>query len=118
MGNFELTIKELEAAIAIIEIMEHPDYFFLGELHRSRGQAYLRINELTKSQHALLKAESYLKQLLDDLLEQDTDDSSLSKQAKTTLKNEIGKTRVALAHTLTQLANTMIKESKVYESKS
>jgi hypothetical protein len=37
MGNFELTIKELEAAIAIIEIMEHPDYFFLGELHRSRG---------------------------------------------------------------------------------
>lgn len=42
----------------------------------------------------------------------------MSKQAKTTLKNEIAKTRVALAHTLTQLANTLIKESKVYESKS
>jgi hypothetical protein len=53
--------------------MEHPDYFFLGELHRSRGEAYLRMNELSKSQHAFLKAESYLKQLLDDLLEQETD---------------------------------------------
>ena len=32
MMNFELVVQELEAAIAIIEIMEYPDYFFLGEL--------------------------------------------------------------------------------------
>ena len=53
--------------------MENPDYFFLGELHRSRGEAYLRMNDMSKSQNALLKAESYLKQLLDDLLEQDNE---------------------------------------------
>lgn len=89
--------------------MENPDYFFLGELHRSRGEAYLRMNELSKSQNALLKAESYLKQLLDDLLEQDTEESTNNKQAKQQLKAEINKTRVALSHTLTQLANTFIK---------
>lgn len=73
---------------------------------------------MSKSQNALLKAESYLKQLLDDLLEQDTDEAANNKQAKQQLKAEITKTRVALSHTLTQLANTFFKEKKVYESKS
>lgn len=67
------------------------------------------MNDMNKSQNALLKAESYLKQLLDDLLEQDTDEASNNKQAKQQLKTEIAKTRVALSHTLTQLANTLIK---------
>ncbi len=75
------------------------------------------MNELSKSQNAFLKAESYFKQLLDDLVEQETEDTT-SKQAKNSLKAEIAKTRVALAHTLTQLGNTYIKESKVYESRS
>lgn len=44
------------------------------------------MNELSKSQNALLKAESYLKQLVDDLLEQDNEDSSMTKQAKNQLK--------------------------------
>lgn len=75
------------------------------------------MNQLSKSQNALLKAESYLKQLLDDLLEQETEESN-DKKSKNNIKGEIAKTRVALAHTLTQLANTYIKENKVYESKS
>lgn len=57
-------------------------------MHRSRGEAYLRMNDMSKSQNALLKAESYLKQLLDDLLEQDNEESTNNnnKQAKQLLK--------------------------------
>jgi hypothetical protein len=43
------------------------------------------MKDLSKSQHALLKAESYLKQMLDDLLEQEIDDS-IVKQSKSVLK--------------------------------
>ena len=46
------------------------------------------MNDMSKSQNALLKAESYLKQLLDDLLEQDNEESTNNnnKQAKQLLK--------------------------------